>query len=177
MLRREFSDNTVNNLRVFLLGFDDLFSVVSAACSANTVSKIVLSALGALVHRRKIELPYVRTSLISASFGYLSLRYCHGLHLLKNCGDISTRSDCPSEILPDKQYYTLYFFIFQVVELKFLILDQFLFRDSRIFLLFSAFRTWDRGRDSPRRTEALRGRTVEAPRISPRQCLSCPLLR
>ena len=57
--------------------FNNFFAAVEAASFANTVCKNILTALGALYHTGHCQLPCAGTSLVSACFGYLSLRYCH----------------------------------------------------------------------------------------------------
>lgn len=49
-----------------------------AASLANAMCENELTALRALNDAGERELPVVGSSLISACFGYLSLRYCHG---------------------------------------------------------------------------------------------------
>ena len=65
-----------------LLGFvsllDDLYAVIEAASCTYTVSAGILAAMGALYKSGSSELPYVGTSLISASFRSFCLWYCHG---------------------------------------------------------------------------------------------------
>ncbi len=64
--------------------FNDFLAVVMSASLANSVCKIILSAVRAFRHAGKLELPDVGTSFIASCFGYFSLRYCHFyLHLLK----------------------------------------------------------------------------------------------
>ena len=68
-------------LCVFL---NDFLAVVMSASLANSVCKIIFSAVRALRHSGKLELPDIRASLIASCFRYFFLRYCHFyLHLLK----------------------------------------------------------------------------------------------
>ena len=65
------------------LGVENFLAVVITTSLANAVAQNKLSALRALCHAGKAELPVVRASLISASLRYFLLRYCHYLHLLE----------------------------------------------------------------------------------------------
>ena len=67
-------------LRFFLC--NDHFAVVSAAVRANTVGEVVLAAVRAFCHAGSIQLPDVRTALVSASLRNFFLRYCHLCYLL-----------------------------------------------------------------------------------------------
>lgn len=57
--------------------FNNFLAIVRTAFFANSVRKNEFSALGAFYDAGDGELPVVRTSFISASFGYFFLRYCH----------------------------------------------------------------------------------------------------
>ena len=59
----------------FLL--NDFLAVVGTARFAYTVSKNVLATLCTLYHSGQFKLPVIRSSLVSASFRDLFLRYCH----------------------------------------------------------------------------------------------------
>ena len=75
-----FNEMSIHYLKLFCGLFsntNDLLAAVVAASLANAVCKNILTALGALYHSGHSELPVVRASLVSACFGYLSLRYCH----------------------------------------------------------------------------------------------------
>ena len=56
---------------------DDLLAIVGSASLANSVRENVLTALRALNHTRHIELPDVRTSLVTSRLRDFLLRYCH----------------------------------------------------------------------------------------------------
>ena len=89
MVRKRQIKSTANFAALFiwrelaLLCFKNLLAIVRAAVAANTVSKIVLAALGALNDARSLELPNAGTSFVSASLRGLSLRYCHFCILLR----------------------------------------------------------------------------------------------
>ncbi len=72
----------MKGLRFFLL--DDYFTLIGAAICAYTVREVILAALGALGQAGLLKLPVAVTSLISACFGNLFLRYCHCEILLQN---------------------------------------------------------------------------------------------
>ena len=56
---------------------NDFLAAVEAASLANPMCENELTALGALNDAGEHELEIVCSSLVSACFGYLSLRYCH----------------------------------------------------------------------------------------------------
>ncbi len=68
---------TVSFELLLALNIENFLTVIVTASLANTVASYVLTALRALCHAGKNELPVVRTSLVSASLRYFSLRYCH----------------------------------------------------------------------------------------------------
>ena len=61
-------------LRVLFYNF---LAVICSASFANSVGKIVFTALGAFCHAGKVKLPNVRTSFVTSCLRYFFLRYCH----------------------------------------------------------------------------------------------------
>jgi hypothetical protein len=60
-----------------LFNSENLFTCIITASLAYTVALYKLTALGALYHAGKNELPIVRSSFVSASLRNFSLWYCH----------------------------------------------------------------------------------------------------
>ncbi len=74
---------TVSFELLLALNIENFLAVIVTASLANAVISYILTALGALCHAGKNKLPIVRTSLVSASLRYFSLRYCHSYTSLK----------------------------------------------------------------------------------------------
>jgi len=65
-------------LRFCVFGLDDLYSVIESTSLTHMVGTSVFATMGAFYKSGSLELPNVRTSLISACFRSFRLRYCHG---------------------------------------------------------------------------------------------------
>ena len=71
------------SFELFALNLEHFLAAVISASLANTVIHNEFAALGALRHAGEHQFPVIGASLVSASFRYFLLRYCHDLHLLE----------------------------------------------------------------------------------------------